>query len=165
MSRLTVIGDTFIFCIISSIVIVSSRVINLSIRYCLSDSSFTSTSSTSAIFSSISSDGCALLVHHFETVARSLFSCSANHLPVRFFSANTTFSLLMSLLDAIICKLSCYRHKGKKLFWNTAYLFKNVQINLRIRQILMGNSSMCEIAVTIPPLKKLPSDSITYQEG
>ncbi len=52
--------------------------------------SLTSTSSTLAIRNNVSSPGCEVLVHHFDTVAGSLPNCSANYLLVRFFSTRTT---------------------------------------------------------------------------
>ena len=63
--------------------------------------SLMSTSNTSEIRSNVSNPGCAVLVHHFETVAGSLPNCFANHLLVRFFSASTTFNLLMSFVISI----------------------------------------------------------------
>jgi len=56
------------------------------------NNSFTSTSRHLATSIRFSKLGCALLVHHLDTVAWSTPICSANHLLVRFFSASTTFS-------------------------------------------------------------------------
>lgn len=49
----------------------------------------------------VSTFGCMVLVHHFDTVAGSLPNCSASHLLVRFFSAKTTFSLFISLFISV----------------------------------------------------------------
>ena len=67
--------------------------------FCELSKSFTSTSRHLAICLNVSSEGCAVLVHHLETVAGSLSKASANHFPVRFFSTSTTLILLMSLLS------------------------------------------------------------------
>lgn len=50
------------------------------------------------MFVRCSSDGCTLLVHHFDTVAGSLPICSLSHLAVRFFSTRTTLMRLMSAM-------------------------------------------------------------------
>ena len=69
-----------------------------------------STSKTLAMFTRVSSGGWLLLVHHLLTVAGSLPNCSANHLFVRFCSARTTFSLLMSsfMLFCVLNRRSNY---------------------------------------------------------
>ena len=54
-----------------------------------------------AISTNVSTFGCMVLVHHFDTVAGSLPNCSASHLLVRFFSAKTTFSLFISLFISV----------------------------------------------------------------
>src|SRR5574344_1468191 len=72
--------------------------------------SLTSTSRTLAISSSVSRHGCAVFVHHFETVAGSFPSASASHLLVRFFSANTTFNRLMSLFFCILHLIYCIQN-------------------------------------------------------
>lgn len=51
--------------------------------------------SKSDIRCSVYKSGWAALVHHLETVAGSLPNCSASHLPVRFCSTKTTFSLFI----------------------------------------------------------------------
>ena len=55
--------------------------------------------------------GCDVFVHHFETVAGSFPSCSANHLLERFFSTSITLILFMSFVSAIfidfdMCKIT-----------------------------------------------------------
>ena len=42
-----------------------------------------------AIFTSVARSGCATLEHHLDTVDGFFSNCSANHLPVRFFSTST----------------------------------------------------------------------------
>ena len=64
--------------------------------------SLTRTLRCSAIENKVSTPGWAELVHHLEIVAGSLPNFSANHLLVRFFSANTTFILLKSLSIVLI---------------------------------------------------------------
>ena len=56
--------------------------------------SFISTSRSLAISKKVSILGCVVLVHHFDTVAGSLPSVSANHLLVFSFSTRTSFNLL-----------------------------------------------------------------------
>lgn len=53
-----------------------------------------------------------------------MFSCSANHLPVRFFSASTTFSLWMSLFDAIYANGLVTATKVRHYFWNHGIYIK-----------------------------------------
>ena len=72
-----------------------------------------STSRTLAIFVKVSMLGWLVLVHHLETVASSLPSCSANHLLVRFVSASTTLRRFMSL---IIPYLYICGYKDKQFF-------------------------------------------------
>ena len=67
-----------------------------------------STSRRLAMFVRCSSDGCTLLVHHFDTVAGSLPICSLSHLAVRFFSTRTT---LMRLMSAMLMQLIDGIHK------------------------------------------------------
>lgn len=61
-----------------------------------------STSSTCAIFMSISRFGCEVLVTHFDTVVCVMPSCSESHLFDKLFSARTTFNLLRFLLSILI---------------------------------------------------------------
>ena len=54
-----------------------------------------------------------MFVHHLETVARSLPSCSANHLQVRFFSTSITLIRFKSLFSSIAyticgCKITLF---------------------------------------------------------
>lgn len=55
-----------------------------------------------AICVSILRSGCEVLVHHFDTVVGFTPTYSANHLLVRFFSAKTIFSLLISSILLIL---------------------------------------------------------------
>lgn len=55
-----------------------------------------------AILTSISKDGWAELEHQREIVASFLPNCSASHLPVRFCSTKTTFSLLIRSVGVAI---------------------------------------------------------------
>ena len=55
-------------------------------------------SSNSEILESVFNVGYTSLVHHLEIVASFFPSCSANHLLVKFFSASTTFNLLIAFL-------------------------------------------------------------------
>ena len=77
---------------------------------------------TLAICNRVSRPGCDVFVHHFDTVAGSFPSCSANHLLVRFFSTSTTLirfiSFVTSMLDYIIC---AYVAKLPKVFNITSY--------------------------------------------
>ena len=64
--------------------------------------SIISTSSSFAVFISISNGGCDELVHHFDTVVGAHPSCLDNQRLDFFFSARTTFRRLRSLLLAIV---------------------------------------------------------------
>ena len=72
--------------------------------------SLTSTCSTLAISTSVSNEGCARFVHHFEMVASPLSSCSASHLLVHCFSARTTLIRFNPLFFDIF--LGFILHKG-----------------------------------------------------
>jgi hypothetical protein len=61
-----------------------------------------STFDASSICTKVSIDGCVALEHHLETIASFLPIASANHLPVRFCSTRTIFSLLISFIAQII---------------------------------------------------------------
>ena len=54
-------------------------------------------SNKSAIRSNVGSDGWITLLHHFETVVFNTPNCSASHIPVLFFSTNTSFRRFKSL--------------------------------------------------------------------
>lgn len=60
-----------------------------------------STSSMSAILSSVCNDGWVVLLHHFESVTGETPSSCANHFAVLFFSTKTSFNLFKSLLSMI----------------------------------------------------------------
>ena len=64
-------------------------------------SSLLSIFNNSAILERVAKSGCETLVHHFDTVEGSFFNCSANHLPVFFFSTKTNLSLFISLISII----------------------------------------------------------------
>ena len=74
-------------------------------------SSLTFTSRHLATSIRFSKLGCALLVHHLDTVAWSTPICSANHLLVRFFSASTTFKRFKSLLSMLHIHYIIHRYK------------------------------------------------------
>ena len=57
--------------------------------------SLASTSRHSAIFTNVSNPGCAVLVHHFETVVQSFPRVSASHLFVLLCSTRTTLMRLI----------------------------------------------------------------------
>ena len=101
--------------VISSVIFVSSSLdisrqwvlLYYSFQLLLSSSSnltrsFKSTSSSLAVFISISNGGCDELVHHFDTVVGAHPSCLDSQRLDLFFSTSTTFKRLRSLLAAIL---------------------------------------------------------------
>ena len=71
--------------------------------------SLASTSRHSAIFTNVSNPGCAVLVHHFETVVQSFPRVSASHLFVLLCSTRTTLMrLIMGFsFDSIFIQTRC----------------------------------------------------------
>lgn len=79
--------------------------------------------------------------HHFDTVAGSLPSCSANHLLVRFFSTSTTLirfiSFIVSILVMIIsiyCK--CNELVSIKHYSNKVISYKHCELHQYLCEIL-----------------------------
>lgn len=88
--------------------------------------SLTSTFRIFAIFTSVSNEGCASLVHQREIVASLRSSIPASHFPERFCSTNTTFNLLICFISRMIdvfCKdIDCF-WKYKIYFSNRLWIY------------------------------------------
>ena len=64
------------------------------------------TSNKVAIFTSVAKSGCATFEHHLDTVDGFLPNCSANHLPVFFFSTSTILRRFISSIAINLLNLT-----------------------------------------------------------